>query len=510
MMSQRTSANIVANLAGQGWTAVLSLLLIPAYVRLLGIEAYGLVGFFISLQYILLALDFGLAPTINRELARLTETRADPRIMRDMVRTLEGIYWMLGLGAGVAVVLAAPYIATSWVKAEGLPPSTVVQSIILMGLVSAFHVPTGLYRGGLLGLQQHVRLNLFLIVLATFRGVGALVALHMAGPSVIVFFTWHLLVGIVQLAGMMLLLWTQLPSSPERATFRLTILKSTWRFALGMSATAIAAIVLRQVDKIVLSRELTLSQFGYYMLAVTIGGSIAMIGAPISTALSPRLAALVASGAKEQLLRVYHRGSQVMSLAVMPVTLVAAMFAGELIWFWTGDGMTAGEVAPIARLLLIGTALNCIVSVPYVLQVAHGWTSLGMVSNVLAIVVLVPSTIIAVRLAGGIGGAAVWVVLNAGYLLLQVPFMHRRLLRDAMRDWYLVDVGRPLAATLLIVSLARWMLAPAPDVLGVGILAGVGLLATVAAALSLPQTLGTVRSVISMLRSAPKEAGGGV
>jgi len=70
--------NIVANAIGQGWSGLLSIVLIPVYIRLLGVESYGLVGLYITVQAALAVLDFGLAGTINRELARgLTTAGAD-------------------------------------------------------------------------------------------------------------------------------------------------------------------------------------------------------------------------------------------------------------------------------------------------------------------------------------------------------------------------------------------------------------------------------------------------
>ena len=42
--------NVIANYFGQGWRAALSLLLLPVYLQLLGLEAFGLIGVFTMLQ----------------------------------------------------------------------------------------------------------------------------------------------------------------------------------------------------------------------------------------------------------------------------------------------------------------------------------------------------------------------------------------------------------------------------------------------------------------------------
>ncbi len=62
--------NIIANFAGQGWAALMALAFVPLYIKFLGIEAYGLIGFFAMLQGAFQILDFGLSQTMNREMAR--------------------------------------------------------------------------------------------------------------------------------------------------------------------------------------------------------------------------------------------------------------------------------------------------------------------------------------------------------------------------------------------------------------------------------------------------------
>src|SRR5689334_22317182 len=96
--------NIAANFAGSVWTGVVSLVFIPLYLRFMGVEGYGLVGFFMTLQAVLALLDAGLATTLNREFARLSSTDDSAPAMRRLLRTFETIYWGVAVGAGVLVM----------------------------------------------------------------------------------------------------------------------------------------------------------------------------------------------------------------------------------------------------------------------------------------------------------------------------------------------------------------------------------------------------------------------
>src|SRR5262249_50939628 len=117
--------NIVANFAGKTWSALMGLAFIPLYVKFMGIESYGLVGFFLTLQAVISLIDIGLSTTLNRELARYSARPEQAQEMRDVVRTLEIVYWAGAIFIGVIVFLLSGPITQHWIKVEALPISTV-------------------------------------------------------------------------------------------------------------------------------------------------------------------------------------------------------------------------------------------------------------------------------------------------------------------------------------------------------------------------------------------------
>ena len=62
--------NLLANYASQIYVTVIGIVMVPLYVRYMGAEAYGLVGFFAMLLVWFNLLDMGLTPTVARETAR--------------------------------------------------------------------------------------------------------------------------------------------------------------------------------------------------------------------------------------------------------------------------------------------------------------------------------------------------------------------------------------------------------------------------------------------------------
>ena len=111
MTTLKIKENLIANLIGKIWTVLMSIVFLPYYISLIGIESYGLVGFFTTLTMLFSLLDLGLSTTSNREVARLSGDRNNHAELKNFSRTLEYIYWPIGILIGVIVYIAAPLLA---------------------------------------------------------------------------------------------------------------------------------------------------------------------------------------------------------------------------------------------------------------------------------------------------------------------------------------------------------------------------------------------------------------
>jgi O-antigen/teichoic acid export membrane protein len=452
----RLSHNLLANLAGKGWSVILSIIVVPFYIKLLGIEAYGLIGFYLMLQGVCQILDFGLSPTLNREMARCSVLQNKAAEARDLVRTLEVGYWAIGAMIGLTLAAAAPVITDQWLNAGSLPPTEVERAVRLMGVLMALQWPLTLYSSGLMGLQKQVLLNSVSIPLSILSSGGAVLVLWVISPTITAFFAWQVFAGIVQLVVITGLLWRHLPTTGRRARFDSDLVRNIWHFAAGMGGISLSAIILTHLDKVILSKMLSLEMFGYYTLAGLLGRSLYILITPVFNVLFPRFSALAAENKVDRLKDLYHQGSQLMAMLVIPVAAVVALFSYDVLLLWTGDLDAARNAAPIASVLVIGTTLNGLMNLPYALQLAYGWTQIGLYINAVFIVVLVPAIVLATSQYGAVGAAAVWVVLNAMYMAVGVPLTHQRLLKGEAWDWFRTDISLPFLAALLVVGIGRW------------------------------------------------------
>ena len=454
----RLKLNLLANVAGTGGSALMQIAFVPLYIRYMGIEAYGLVGFFVALQGVLQVLDLGFSPTMNREMARYSVQPERASEARDLARTLESAYWAIGLVIGVAIWLLAPWIATHWIHPASLTSGVVRRAIVLMGALSLVQWPLTLYVGGLIGLQRQPLLNALQVGLAALGHCGAVLILWRLSPTITAFLTWQIVIGAVRLALLALAFWRSVPHADRAARFDLGRLRGIWRFSAGMGGITITTLILTQADKVILSKLISLKLFGYYTLAGTVGGGVAVIAGPVFNLVFPQLSALVASGNLSSIKRFYHQSAQLMAVIILPVAALLACFSFDILQAWTGTPEVAQNAAPIVTLLAIGSALNSIMVLPYSLQLAYGWTGLGVRLNTLFIILLVPAIIVLATRYGPAGAAAVWALLNALYLVLGAPLTYRRLLSGEGRRWFLEDVALPALGVLAVVGAARAVL----------------------------------------------------
>jgi O-antigen/teichoic acid export membrane protein len=465
----RLTHNILANLVGNVWTALMSLAFIPLYISFMGIEAYGLVGLFATLLAISALLDMGMSNALSREMARLSVHSDRVREMRDLVRTLEVFCWAVAVVIGVAVVLVAPAMAHHWLNSVQLPPEVIESALVIMGGAMACQWPFGFYSGGLLGLQRQVLLNAIVVSMATLRGVGAVLVLWLVSPTVQAFFLWQIVVSLLQTLLTVFWLWRSLPGAGHAARFQGELLRGIWRFAAGMSGITVTAIILTQLDKIILSKLLSLEMFGYYCVGSTVAMSLYRLIAPVSSAIYPRFTQLVSLGDQEGLRKLYHQSCQLMSVLIFPTACMAALFSREFLFLWTRNPVTVEHTHRLLSILIVGTALNGLMQLPYVLQLAHGWTRLAFAINGAALLALVPAMYLMTVSYGAVGAALVWPAINTVYVTLGVQLMHRRLLPGEKWRWYWEDVGKPMLAASLIVALGRGIIDASMSPLRLGI-----------------------------------------
>lgn len=452
--------NLIANFVGQGWTGVMGLAFIPYYIEYMGIEAYGLIGLYAVLSAALNLFDMGLTPMMSREMARLSGGGHTAQSIRNLLRSVEFITMVTAIVISIGVGGASSWIASEWLVSKELPTEVVADALVIMGVVTATRFIEGVYRSCLIGLQKQILLNCISSFAATFRWGGCYVVVSTVSPTVDAFFLWQGLVSILTIVIMSFFTYRHIPVSPFPGRFSLHAIAKVWRFAGGMMAITVLSFLLTQIDKIVLSKMLDLSEFGQYTIAVTVAGCLFLLVAPIRQAAYPRLCQLTQAGDEKALNRVFHASSQLVAVLVGSVAISLYFLSEELLLVWTANSELASGAAPILMILVLGNLVNTLMGIPYQTQLAFGWTSLGVKVNAISVAIVFPALVWLVPQFGAIGAAYVWLALNLSYFFVSIQIMFLRLLKTEKWRWYLQDSIFPVGVGFCSAFLASNLFLP--------------------------------------------------
>jgi O-antigen/teichoic acid export membrane protein len=447
--------NIIANFIGQGWTAIMGLIFLPMYIDYLGMESFGLIGIFVIMQAWMALLDMGMMPTLNREMALFTAGEHTPQSIRELLYTLEIICYSLAVLISLIMWLSSDYLASDWIKADSLSDNVVANALLIMGFVIALRFCEGIYRGALYGLQKQVWYNVVNAIIATLRHGGVLGILVWVSPTIEAFFLWQVFISLIALSILAMKLHHVLPKSKSPVKFSLDSLLRVRKFAIGMMGITLLWTIQTQFDKVLLAHYLSLENYGYYTIAITLAAALFLIIGPIIQAVYPMMVEQVAKNDQENLIKDYHLNSQLITVIIAPIALVISFYSQGVIYVWSGNEDLALNAGPILSVLILGYFFNGLLALPYHMQIAHNWVQLALKTNFIGAVAMVPILILIVPTYGAVGAALVWLILNIGYFSIQIQFMHRRLLITEKWKWYISDVLFPIIGVLIVLIIAN-------------------------------------------------------
>jgi O-antigen/teichoic acid export membrane protein len=436
-------SNILANYISQIYVSLIGILVLPIYLRLMGDESYGLIGFFTMLQVWFSLLDLGLTPTISRETARYYGGAMSALIYRQLFRSLSLIFVSVAIFGGIFLWSSAEIIASSWLNAVKISVTEVTLALQVMSLIIALRWMGGLYRGVLIGAEKFVWLSVFNIITSTSRSVGVLAAMWHFGFDIYVFFIYQFIISAVEL----IVLWSkslgllpEISADSEKIGWSIAPIKSKLKFALTIAFTASIWVLITQSDKLILSKILPLADYGYFTLAVMVASGIMIISGPISNAVLPHMTKLYAQDKYLEMLQVYRNSTQLVAVIAGAVSITLAFCAEHLMYAWTGDLMLAKVVSPILRLYAIGNCFLAMTSFPYYLQYAKGNLRYHLYGNVLMVFILLPSIVFFSIYYGALGAAYVWCLVNIALFFLWVAFVHSKIEPGIHVKWLFNDI----------------------------------------------------------------------
>lgn len=450
----RLARNMAAAMANSVVVVLINLIAVPFYLRFLGMEAYGLIGFYAILQTMLQVLDLGLAPTVSREVAHNAET-GEQRRSASLLRTLGVVYFCVAGAIAIFVALASPWIGAHWLRADRLPEATITQAVALMGLNLACRWPISLYHGALIGAH---RLSLSSAVSSTINIAAAVatVCLLAFGPrSILAFFLVQ--AGFGLLHALVLRTVAHRVIGERDAPHDISGLRRVWRFSAWMGGVAVTSLVFSQLDKVLLSKFVDLESFGHYMLAVLLVSGLQIVTGPALNVIYPKFTTMLARDDHASLARFYSDTSRMFAAVVFSLALGLAFHTSAIVTLWTDSPDIGSNIAPIVGWLATGSALNGIMHFPYALQIASGRPRIPFAINVALLALAVPTIVWLVMREGAVGGAISWAIVGFVNVIVGTVVTGQRIAKFAGIGWISRDMAVPLILSLIPALAGMWL-----------------------------------------------------
>jgi O-antigen/teichoic acid export membrane protein len=466
-MKASLSLSLIASIAGRGLTTGLMFLFTPIYLRLLGIEAYGLIGFYASVLACSMFLDQALSPMVAHRFAQSRAGGGTPINLWNAFRTVETLVFLMAFSLGVLIFFVAPWLASDIVRAPTLGQDMLLRAFHLMALLIFLQWPSFFYGAALAGLSDQSVMNTLRAAVATLQWAGGAAILAYIVPSIEYLFYWHAICLLLQgwLLRRRVVVCIQPGDAPS--TWDQTLLREGWRFSSGTLLIGITGTILTQADKLLVAKIAPLSEFATYSLSFTVASIVAVfVAQPVMAIAFPHFTQRATSDSPEALSREYRRWTQLIVLAIVPVVGALVFHTKDILAFWLGSGLAdMGEATRYIPWIALGTMLNVLMMLPFNLQLAHGWSGLSARKNLVVLPFFLAALWYGIPQWGPIMGAWAWFGLNLTYYLLEVPLMHSRILQATLWNWWLWDTALPCISGLFLfwvmsACLVSWAVIP--------------------------------------------------
>lgn len=446
--------NIFANYASRLWSIGSVYLFVPIYIRILGVESYGLISYYSLLLSIILIADAGLSATFTRETASQTEDQQ----IQNLLTSIEKVLFIILFLVGMIVFICAPMIAENWKDStEILSVELITKSLQLMPLALIPQVAISLYFGGLMGMEHQVKANVLMILFSLVRSGIVIVPIYFY-PEPHIFFIWQIITSWV----FMIIMRSTLKQKIVRNTSVAKVLswnelKPVLSYALGIFLVSVIAVINTSLDKLVVSFMRSLEEFAYYSIAGTLAQIPLILTTPIAATVLPRFIKLIKQNKRIKLRFLYEKNSYMIASIGSTSTFILYFFNKEIINIWMPRQTIPTYVFPVIKMLAIGSLFLTLQLMPFYLSLANGNTKTNIKLGLFMLIFMAPLTYFLTYFFGLIGAAIPWMILNFTAFLYLGYVLNKKYNNGIIFHWFININLIPVILSLSLFLIAYYI-----------------------------------------------------
>ena len=343
------------NIIGSILPLAVTLLTVPAYLSVVGIERYGILTICWVLLGYLGFLDLGLAPAVAQKIASMRNEEAG---------SAEAVFWTaswVSLAAGLisaAVFFGGAVIYFALGGPQSPFNSEIQDAVPLLGAILPVVMLSSVGAGALQGRQRFLALNMIQVTSSTLMSVLPLAVAHFWSPTLS-----GLIIGALaaRFTGLLMQYWNCARAVPlSRIQMpRRALIGSLLRFGGWVTISTAVSPLLVTVDRLAIGAILGAAAVAAYSIPFSLITRMAIIPGAVSSALFPRFAAATQVDRK----RLTTIAVAAIAVIMTPVSILTLAFVEPFFTLWLGRELAATS-SPVAYFLIIGAWTNSIALVP--------------------------------------------------------------------------------------------------------------------------------------------------
>jgi len=465
--SMTLARNTVYNLVGSAIPLATSLVTVPIYLRVIGLERYGLLAIcWVVLGY-MEVFEFGLGTATAQRVALLKDGGRETRSEAVWASLLLSL--TLGTAGALLLPVLGPLVLDAAMSQRSIFTNEVAHAIGWLSLLVPLTTCHSALSGALQGREEFLRLNIINSCGSTAVTIAPLAAAICFSPELRILVIALIAVRVLTVAMLLVACRNSVPLGPPKLPSR-EALTSLLSFGAWVTGEGLLVPILLSAEKLAIGWFRTATAVSVYMIPFNILSRLLMLPQSLAAALIPRFAKIGPREADQT----SRDGLRNLELLTTPISIFAILALKPFLNVWIGSAL-ASECAPVGFVLIAGFWFNSCNHVPYARLIGIGRPDL--VVKLIQILPYLALLYVTVRYAGVVGAAAVWSTRAAVELLLFLA---------ATRELRLVSEIILVPAALVVTATTVAFIVPPPSFAGIVTLLILMAIATVRMATRLP------------------------
>jgi O-antigen/teichoic acid export membrane protein len=362
--------NVFFNYVGTGLVGVINIGSLSIYVKLFGLENWGLIATYIALLNVVMMAELGISQIYISEYGKTQDKK-------HLFRTYQlaiGLIAAVAIGftvAGLVVFSMTTKVASNVYQQWGV--------MLLSMTLAGFNLINNFYYTNLIARQNMIQQNTRWVAFVFIKNSLALALVSYVSTAPIMYFIAFCLVSFIEILSNE---W----SARDTTTLKkvgISDMLAVIRKCGGLSLSIAVGILVFNLDRLVLPMLINSATFGVYAAVTTVGLYFLQLQYPVTKALFPYMAKKMhldsAAGG-----RLVLRQSFLLAVLMAPPLVLATVFAKNILNFYSVPEELMVSASWLFDGILLAVLINAIYHVFYMRMVIEGRARLILIINITA------------------------------------------------------------------------------------------------------------------------------